>query len=76
MATISKQFDQTFKKPNIAAAYGPYESISAAHAALVDDELNVIGMTVGIKPAGSSTNEEYWYQGGIALANSPLVMAA
>ena len=62
MATIKKQLTQTFKQPNIAESYGPYISVSAAHAALSEDQLNVIGMTVGIQTG--NTIEEYWYQGG------------
>lgn len=67
MATIKKQLTQTFKQPNIAESYGPYISVSAAHVALSEDQLNVIGMTVGIQTG--NTIEEYWYQGGTEQAN-------
>ena len=40
MANISKQISQAFGKPNIAATYGPYASLSAAHAALAEKNKN------------------------------------
>jgi len=42
--------------------YGPYATIAAAHAALLNAEQNVVGRTVGIQTG--NTIEEYWYQGG------------
>lgn len=47
---------------NLDANYGPYESPSAAHAALADNEKNKIGVTVGV--IENNTITEYWYQGG------------
>ena len=69
MATIKKQLTQTFKQPNIAESYGPYASILEAHEALSEDQLNVIGMTVGIEDSITHTIEEYWYQGGTEQEN-------
>lgn len=68
MANLSKPLNQGFAAPSIVANYGPYASIAAAHAALTDDGLNVIGMTVGITGA-DNTIVEYWYQGGTAQTN-------
>jgi hypothetical protein len=62
MANISKPLNQGFAAPNIVANYGPYSSVAAAHTALSEDGLNVVGMTVGIKTGDTIT--EYWYQGG------------
>lgn len=47
--------------------YGPYATVAAAHAALLNAEQNVIGRTVGIQTG--NTIEEYWYQGGTEQAN-------
>ncbi len=69
MANLSSKINQTFKDPNIASSYGPYVSVNAAHAALLAKRLNIVGMTVGIKPDGSNTIEEYWYEGGTLEAN-------
>ena len=43
--------------------YGPYATKSAAHAALLAAEQNVIGRTVGIEDPTTHTVEEYWYLG-------------
>ena len=64
MPNILTPIGQSFTdKPNIAATYGPYASIAAAHAALSDDNMNIIGMTFGIR-IDANTIDEYWYQGG------------
>ena len=68
MPTISQQLFQTFKKPNVAESYGPFASLAAAHAALAGDQLNIIGMTVGIQ-VDANHIEEYWYQGGTTQAH-------
>ena len=47
--------------------YGPYATIAAAHAALLNAEQNVNGRTVGIQTG--NTIEEYWYQGGTSQVN-------
>lgn len=49
---------------NLDQNYGPYSSIHEAHLALEDNELNKIGVTVGIENKIAQTIEEYWYQGG------------
>jgi hypothetical protein len=64
MANISKPLNQGFAAPSMVANYGPYESVPLAHAALVEDGLNVVGMTVGIEDNVNHTIKEYWYQGG------------
>lgn len=69
MANITNKIKQTFKYPNIAASYGPYQSKHAAHLALVDDGLNIIGMTVGIEDSTTHTIKEWWYQGGTTEAD-------
>lgn len=66
---ISSKIEQSFREPNIAAAYGPYATLAEAHAYLKQRRLNVIGMTVGIQPTGSNTITEYWYQGGTGENN-------
>ena len=48
--------------------YGPYASVSAAHAALQAKGLNTVGTTVGIS-GSNNTVVEYWYQGGTEQAN-------
>ena len=53
--------------PSIDFRYGPYASLSAAHAALSADGLCAIGLTVGI--INGNKVDEYWYQEGIELSN-------
>ena len=53
--------------PSIDHRYGPYASVAAAHAALAEDELCTVGLTVGIIDGNNIV--EYWYQGGTAQAN-------
>ena len=53
--------------PSIDFRYGPYASLSAAHAALSADGLCAIGLTVGI--INDNKIEEYWYQQGIELSD-------
>lgn len=53
--------------PSIDHRYGPYASVAAAHAALAEDELCAVGLTVGI--LDGNTIVEYWYQGGTTQAH-------
>jgi len=68
MGTIVNPILQKYKdSPSLADTYGPYASVDAAHDALSDDRLNIIGMTVGIIDGDNIV--EYWYQGGTAKNN-------
>lgn len=53
--------------PSIDHRYGPYADVAAAHAALAEDELCAVGLTVGIIDGNNIV--EYWYQGGTAQVN-------